>query len=64
MEARPTLLQRKVLRARIADLESALSKLAHEAQGFCSMADPAVHGSTNIAVLKLRIREAQETLQA
>jgi hypothetical protein len=53
---------RAPLRARIRELEVALLKLANEAHGFVDMADPQTHGHTNIAVLRLRVKEARAAL--
>ena len=44
-------------------LVEALHKLEVEASGFVSMADPANHGNTNIAVLKHWIENAQQALK-
>ena len=48
--------------ANAVSVRSALMRLANEASGFVSMADPNTHGHTNIAVLKLRIAEARAAL--
>lgn len=47
---------------RVEELEGALRALALEATGFVSMADPAAHGHTNIAVLRHKIDNAQAAL--
>jgi hypothetical protein len=43
-------------------VRKALEKLASEADGFLSMADPSAHGATNMKVLALRIKEARDAL--
>lgn len=43
-------------------LRSALEKLANEATGFLSQADPNRHGATNIQILQKRIDEARTVL--
>lgn len=44
-------------------LYDALESLTNEASGFLSMADPANHGNTNIAVLRERIEQARAALR-
>jgi hypothetical protein len=44
------------------ELLDALVRLVNEASGFKSMADPFVHGHTNMAVLGLRIDEARAVI--
>ncbi len=46
------------------NVTTALSKLTNEASGFLSMAEPSVHGYTNMAVLNCRIKRAREVLDA
>lgn len=46
------------------ELEGALRSLKNEASGFVSMAEPATHGHTNIAVLRRKIEDANEVLLA
>lgn len=49
-------------REKALDLYESLVKIANEAAGFVSMADPMNHGITNIRVLQTRIREASAAI--
>lgn len=44
------------------DLLTALIKLTNESAGFLAMSDPCTHGRTNRAVLRERIRLAQDAI--
>jgi hypothetical protein len=48
--------------ARVGRLEECLLKLSNESQGFLAMAQPHVHGTTNMRVLADRIKQARELL--
>lgn len=55
--------QIKWLIDRVRRLEEALHKLERESSGFVSMANPADHGNTNIAVMKHWIENARQALE-
>lgn len=48
--------------AKVEKLREGLRKLANEASGFMSMADPADHGVSNMNILNMRINEARALL--
>lgn len=48
----------------LGSLKEALKKLANEASGFLAMADPRVHGFTNMRVLQDRIDMARAAIQS
>lgn len=61
-EETPTLCPVGAASSQLVATSQALRKLANEAEGFLAIADRETHGSTNVAVLKLRIEEARAAL--